>query len=483
MKIKELIENISGVIYVKGPLDKDISCVAYDSRKASKACVFVAIKGFNVDGHDFINHAISKGAVAVIGERDLDLQEITYIKVTDSRKALAQCSACYYGYPSRKLRIIGVTGTNGKTTTTYLVKALLEQAGYKTGVIGTIGNLIGDKFLPSERTTPESLELNKIFMEMVKENVKYVAMEVSSHSLKLSRVEGIGFEVGVFTNLTQDHMDFHKTFEDYYESKRKLFDSSKRAVINADDESGRKILNSLNVPAISYGIDNMADLRARNVKVSAQGVCYEADIDGRRFFVSYRVPGIFSVYNSLAAIGTGLSLGISPEILISAMENVKGVPGRFETVNAGQDFTVIVDYSHTPDGLENVLKTIKTFVMGRIITVFGCGGDRDRKKRPMMGEIASKLSDYCIITSDNPRSEDPEAIIEEIERGIINNNYEKVVDRREAIARAIDMAKKGDVVLIAGKGHEDYQILKDRVIHFNDREVAAEFLTKRRQRE
>lgn len=479
MKIKDLIETISNIVYVKGPVDADISCVAYDSRKVSEGCIFVAIKGFNVDGHDFIPHAVSKGAVAVIGERDLEIPEITYIRVTDSRKALAQSCAWYYGYPSRKLGIIGVTGTNGKTTTTYLIKALLERAGYKTGVIGTIGNLIGNKFLHTERTTPESLELNSLFLDMVREDVKYVAMEVSSHSLKLSRVEGIDFEVGIFTNLTQDHMDFHKTFEDYYESKRKLFDFSKKAVINVDDKSGKKILGSIKIPALSYGIENVADLRARNVKVSAGGVFYEVDIGGRKFYVSYRVPGRFSVYNSLAALGTGLMLGISPELLISALESVKGVPGRFETVNMGQDFTVIVDYSHTPDSLENALKTIKSFATGRIITVFGCGGDRDREKRPMMGGIASQLSDYCIITSDNPRSEEPEAIIEEIEKGIYNNNYEKIINRREAIAKAIDMAKKGDVVLIAGKGHEDYQILKDRIVHFDDREVAAEFLTRK----
>ncbi|MCR4430052.1 MAG: UDP-N-acetylmuramoyl-L-alanyl-D-glutamate--2,6-diaminopimelate ligase [Tepidanaerobacteraceae bacterium] len=479
MIIKELIEKISDIICVKGPMDIDISGVAYDSRKVSKGNIFVAIKGFNLDGHSFIPHAISKGAVAVIGELDMDIPEITYIRVADSRRVLAQICAKYYGYPAQKLGIIGVTGTNGKTTTTYLIKALLERAGYKTGVIGTIGNLIGDKFIHADRTTPESLELNILFREMLREDVKYVAMEVSSHSLKLSRVEGINFEVGVFTNLTQDHLDFHKTFEDYYETKKKLFDLSKKAVVNVDDESGKKILKSVKIPALSYGIENIADIRARNVKVSAEGVFYQADIGGRNFFVSYRVPGRFSVYNSLAAIGTGLLLGITPELLINALESVKGVPGRFETVNMGQDFTVIVDYSHTPDGLENVLRTIKSFASGRIITVFGCGGDRDHTKRPMMGGIASKLSDYCILTSDNPRSEDPEAIIWEIEKGIFNNNYEKIINRKEAIARAIDMAKKDDVILIAGKGHEDYQVLKDRTIHFDDREVAVEFLIKK----
>jgi UDP-N-acetylmuramoyl-L-alanyl-D-glutamate--2,6-diaminopimelate ligase len=479
VKIGNLITKMSDIVYVKGPGDADISSVAYDSRMVSEGCLFVAIKGFNVDGHDFVPQAISRGAAAIIGEQDLDLPGIIYIRVRNSRKALAEASAWFYGYPSRKLGIIGVTGTNGKTTTTYLVKAMLDRAGYKTGVIGTIGNLIGDKILHAERTTPESLELNRLFLNMVQQGVNYVAMEVSSHSLKLHRVDGIDFQVGIFTNLTQDHLDFHKTFEDYYESKKKLFDLSRKAVVNVDDKSGRKILQSIDIPAISYGIDTDADLRARNVNISLEGVFYDIEVKGEKFSISYHVPGRFSVYNSLAALGAGLALGIPMDTLIDALGKVRGVPGRFEPVIVGQDFAVIVDYAHTPDGLENVLKTIKSFARGRIITVFGCGGDRDRKKRPIMGSIASRLSDYCIITSDNPRSEEPEAIIDEIEKGVVSSNYEKIADRREAIAKAIEMAKKDDVILIAGKGHEDYQILKDRTIHFDDREVAAELLVKK----
>ncbi|HHW02995.1 MAG TPA: UDP-N-acetylmuramoyl-L-alanyl-D-glutamate--2,6-diaminopimelate ligase [Thermoanaerobacterales bacterium] len=479
MKLGNLISKLPDIVYVKGPADVNISSVEYDSRRVTEGSLFVAIKGFNADGHDFVPQAISGGAVAVIGEQDLDLPNITYIRVMNSRKALAQSCAWFYDYPSKKLGIIGVTGTNGKTTTTYLVKAMLDRAGYKTGVIGTIGNLVGDKVLRAERTTPESLELNRLFLDMVHQGVNYVAMEVSSHSLKLHRVDGIDFEVGIFTNLTQDHLDFHKTFEDYYESKKKLFDLSRKAVVNVDDESGRNLLQNIDIPAISYGIDNDADLRAINVHISLDGVFYDVEVKGKRFSVAYRVPGKFSVYNSLAALGTGISLGIPMDILIDALGKVTGVPGRFEPVKMGQDFAVIVDYAHTPDGLENVLRTIKSFVTGRIITVFGCGGDRDRRKRPVMGHIASRFSDYCIITSDNPRSEEPEAIIDEIEKGVIGSNYEKIVDRREAIARAIEMAEKDDVVLIAGKGHEDYQVLKDKIIHFDDREVAAELLLKK----
>jgi UDP-N-acetylmuramoyl-L-alanyl-D-glutamate--2,6-diaminopimelate ligase len=479
MKIKELVSKLSGILSINGSTNADITSIVYDSRKAGKGSLFVAIKGMSADGHEFIPQALEKGAVAVIGERDLKLENAVYIRVASSRRALAQSSAWFYGYPAQKLKLIGVTGTNGKTTTTYLVKAMLDEAGIKTGVIGTIGNWIGNKLLPAERTTPESLELNQLFSQMLEEGVEYVAMEVSSHSLKLSRVDGIEFEVGIFTNLTQDHLDFHRTFEDYFNSKKKLFDFSRKAVINADDESGQKLIKLLDIPVTSYAIENKADLKAENVKITAGGVSYDLMVGSSRVPVSYCVPGRFSVYNSLAAIAAGLALGLSPDTMTKALEKVEGVPGRFEVVKSGQDFTVIVDYAHTPDGLENVLKTIKNFCTGRIITVFGCGGDRDKKKRPIMGKIASELSDYCIITSDNPRSEDPEAIIGEIEKGITAGNYEIIPDRKDAIKRAIEIAEKNDVVLIAGKGHENYQILKDKVIHFDDKEVAAEFLRKR----
>lgn len=479
MNIGNLFSKLTDLVNIKGPRDNDITGVEYDSRRVSEGCLFIAVKGFNVDGHDFIQEAVAKGARAVIGEKNLDIPGITYIMVKDSRKALSQASSWFYGYPSEKLKIIGVTGTNGKTTTTYLVKAMLDMAGFKTGVIGTIGNVIGEKVLHAERTTPESLELNRLFFKMADEGVEYVIMEVSSHSLKLHRVDGIDFEVGIFTNLTQDHLDFHKTFEDYFNSKKKLFDLSKKAVINADDESGRKILESISIPAASYSIENKADLMAQDVKIFPEGVFYELKVNGEKFSISYHVPGKFSVYNSLAAIGTGLLLGIPMDTLVEALKRVKGIPGRFEPIKMGQDFTVIVDYSHTPDSLENALKTIKSFARGKILTVFGCGGDRDRKKRPIMGEIASRYSDYSIITSDNPRSEDPEAIIDEIEQGMTNKNYERIADRKEAIRRAIMMAQKEDVVLIAGKGHEDYQILKDRTIHFDDREMAERFIRER----
>ncbi|TYP54947.1 UDP-N-acetylmuramoyl-L-alanyl-D-glutamate--2,6-diaminopimelate ligase [Thermosediminibacter litoriperuensis] len=478
MKVGQFLKTLSEIVDVRGSTDIEISSIAYDSRKVEKGSLFIAIQGFKLDGHDYIREAVSNGAVAVIGEKEVDLSEdVLYIKVKNSRKALSEVSSLFFGKPAERLNVIGVTGTNGKTTTTYLIKAILDEAGYSTGVVGTIGIRIKDRLLPAERTTPESLELNQIFSEMLKEGVEYVAMEVSSHSLKLHRVDHIKFEVGVFTNLTQDHLDFHASFEDYYASKKKLFDLSRKAVINVDDESGERLCRELNIPVLTYAVEKNADVRAENVAISSDGVSYDVCAGGKRRKIVYRVPGRFSVYNSLAAISACLFLGIDLDTMTKALEKVRGVPGRFEPVDEGQNFTVIVDYAHTPDGLENVLNAIKTFARGRIITVFGAGGDRDRGKRPLMGRVVSEHSDYFIITSDNPRTEDPQAIIDDIEKGIMEKSkYEKVTDRREAIKRAIEMASGGDVILIAGKGHEDYQIIGDKILPFDDREVVREFL-------
>lgn len=454
----------------------NISSIAYDSRKVKKGTLFIAIPGFKFDGHDFIPEAIKKGATLIVGQKKLDL-DFPYIQVKDSRRALSKISAKFYGYPAEKLKIIGITGTNGKTTTSYLLKAILDEVGFNTGVIGTIGNKIKDTSIPAEHTTPESLEINQLFYKMLEEDVDYVAMEVSSHSLKLKRVDEICFDVGVFTNLSQDHLDFHKSFDDYFKSKRKLFEISKKAVINADDKAGQKIIDTINIPMLTYGIKNKdADIRAEDVKITDKSVSYTLKVKNKKLPICYHVPGLFSVYNSLAAIATGLLLSIPLETLSAVLKKVKGVPGRFEPVERGQDYTVIVDYAHTPDGLRNVLKTIKSFCRGRIITVFGCGGDRDKTKRPIMGEISSKLSDFTIITSDNPRSENPEKIIDDIEKGLLNKNYERILNREDAIKRAIEITQKNDVVLIAGKGHETYQILNDKTIHFDDKEIASNFI-------
>jgi len=478
MKINELVKILPEVISIDGPLNMEINSVVDDSRQVKEGALFVAVTGDNFDGHDFIPEVIKRGAKAVIGEKPISLaKDKTYIRVNDSRKALAISSAWFYGFPGDKLRLIGVTGTSGKTTTTYLIRAMLEEVGATSGVIGTIRNIIKDRELPTSFTTPGSLKLNELFSQMVEQNVEYVVMEVSSHSLKLHRVEGLTFEVGVFTNLTQDHLDFHKTLEDYFWSKQKLFKQSKQAVINIDDKSGTRLLDIIDIPATTYGIENPARLMAQNIRQTMEGVYYDLVYQDEKYPVFYGVPGRFSVYNSLSALAVGITLGFPIDSLINALKKVKGVPGRFEPVENDKGFTVLVDYAHKPDSLKNVLLTIKEFCKGNIITVFGCGGDRDREKRPIMGKIATELSDYTIITSDNPRSEDPEAIIRQIESGVVGRNYQKITDRRKAIQQALLMAKKGDTVLIAGKGHETYQIIGDKKLHFDDKEVVKEFLS------
>jgi len=476
MKIKELIRILPDVISVDGSLDLEITSVVDDSRQVKQGALFVAVSGNNFDGHDYIPEALKCGAQVVIGQKSVNIKDKTYIRVKDSRKALAISSAWFYDFPGDKLRLVGVTGTSGKTTITYLIRAMLKEVGATSGVIGTIGNVINSSKLPTSFTTPGPLKLNELFSQMLKQNIDYVVMEVSSHSLKLHRVEGLKFEVGVFTNLTQDHLDFHKTFEDYFCSKQKLFQQSKQAVINIDDKSGKRLLETVDIPALTYGIENPADLMAQNIRLKGEGVFYNFVYKDKKYPVFYGVPGLFSVYNSLAALATGIALGFPIDSLINALKKVNQVPGRFELIKNDKDIIVIVDYAHKPDGLKNVLLTIKEFCKGNIITVFGCGGDRDRGKRPIMGKIASELSDYTIITSDNPRSENPETIIQEIESGVVGKNYIKITDRRQAIQKAIKMAKKGDAVLIAGKGHETYQIIDDKKIHFDDREVAKEYL-------
>ena len=478
MKLYELIRILPDVISVDGPTEVEVNLVVDDSRRAKEGALFVAVAGENFDGHVFIPEVIKNGAKAVIGEKALRLsQDVTYIRVKNSRRALAVSSAWLYGFPADKLKLVGVTGTSGKTTTTYLVKAMLKEAGVRSGLIGTIANIINDDKLPASFTTPGALELNQLFSKMLEQKVEYAVMEVSSHSLKLYRVEGLQFEVGIFTNLSRDHLDFHKSVEDYFASKQKLFRQSKRAVINMDDEYGKKLLDIIDIPVLTYGIENPADLTAQNIRQTGKGVFYDLVYKDERYPIFYGVPGRFSVYNSLAALAAGISLGFPVASLVRALSKVEGVPGRFELIKNDRDITVIVDYAHKPDGLKNVLLTMREFCNGRIITVFGCGGDRDRGKRPIMGRISTELSDFTIITSDNPRSEDPEAIIREIESGVVGKNYTKITDRREAIRAALKMAQKGDGVLIAGKGHENYQIIGDKKIHFDDREVAREYLS------
>lgn len=483
MKLKSILKGLEYEL-LRGGLDIEISKIEYDSRKIEPKDLFICIKGYATDGHNYVQAALDKGAAAILCMDDIEDiaadKDCTVVKVKDTRKAMALAGSNYYGNPKEKLKIIGVTGTNGKTTSTFMIKSILEEAGFKTGIIGTIANYIGDKKVETSRTTPESLDLHKLFCEMVDQEVKYVVMEVSSHSLYLDRVYGIEFCEGVFTNLTRDHLDFHKTFENYYDAKLILFRNSRNSVINIDSDYGMKVWNDINGNKISCSIESPADVKAENLIMHSRGVEFDLGYDNNTVRINLNIPGKYNVENALGSAGACLMEGISLEIVKKGLERMLCVPGRCEIVNYGSNlgFDIIVDYAHTPDGLENILKTAREFTTGRLISVFGCGGDRDRTKRPIMGDIGTKLSDIAVITSDNPRTEDPDLIIKDILEGVSKDNYIVVENRREAIKRAIETAKKGDVIVIAGKGHEDYQILKTGKIHFDEREVVKEILEK-----
>ncbi|QZY57187.1 UDP-N-acetylmuramoyl-L-alanyl-D-glutamate--2,6-diaminopimelate ligase [Crassaminicella profunda] len=482
MKLKELIKNLS-IVDIMGEVDLEVEGIAYDSRKVEKNYIFVCVVGMKTDGHTYIDQAIKTGATVLIVQKDISpIKGVTIIKVEDSRKTLAKVSSNFFQNPTANMDIVGVTGTNGKTTITHLIKNILEKSGMNTGLIGTISHQILDKEYKANNTTPESLELQKMFKEMKDLKVNACAMEVSSHSLVLDRVEGINFKIGVFTNLTRDHLDFHESIENYKNAKAKLFYQTTLAnIINIDDTYGEEIakeVNLLDTKLITYGIKRKADIYAEDIYISPKGAEFTLITPKFRGNIRIATPGMFSVYNALAAMAVCYVLGFEYEQIKKGIESIEGVAGRFESVQNEKNHTIIVDYSHTPDALENALKTIKEFVEGKIITVFGCGGDRDKVKRPMMGEIAGKLSDFCIITSDNPRSEEPNSIIKDIEVGIKKTNckYKMIVDRKEAIKEAIKNSNQKDIVLIAGKGHETYQILGDKIIDFDDRKIAQEIL-------
>ena len=483
MKLAKLIEGLEYEV-LKGNLDVSINSINYDSRKVKDGDIFVCIKGFKSDGHNFINAAINNGAKVIVCEDEADVKDgITLIKFKDTRKALAKIGAKYYDNPCDKLNIIGVTGTNGKTTTAFMIKNILESCNEKVGLIGTIANYIGDEKLETERTTPESLELQELFRNMVDKGVKYCVMEVSSHSLELDRVYGVDFEVGIFTNLTRDHLDFHKTFENYYKAKYKLFPRSKTSIVNIDDKYGVRITEDLQkeniTNFITYGIKNRADIMAKNEKLENMDILFDLVTEDKTERVLLPIPGEYNIYNALGAISACKVLGISLEDIKEGLKHVV-VPGRCERAARGHKlhYEIIIDYAHTPDGLENILKTAREFTRGRLISVFGCGGDRDKVKRPQMGKIGTDLSDVAVITSDNPRSEEPDSIIDDIIAGIEKDNYIRITNRHEGIEKAMEIAEEGDVIVIAGKGHETYQILNTGTIHFNEREVIEEILKK-----
>lgn len=484
MLLKEVIKGVE-VIDTKGNLDIEIDNIQYDSRKVENNGLFICVKGFTVDGHDFIDKALEKGAKAFLVEEDVERDGITFIKVKNTRGDMARVADNFYNHPSQRFEVIGVTGTNGKTSITTFLDEILISDNNKVGLIGTIKISDGDKEIESNSTTPESVDLQQCFDKMIDNGCKYCAMEVSSHALALNRVAQTKYKVGVFTNLTPDHLDFHKDLDDYRDAKEKLFYMTTNAnVINIDDNGGKIIYNNiknLDTKCYSYGIDNEADFMAKNIKIEARGVSYRLITPTYEEDIFVPVPGKFTVYNTLAVIATCYALEIPKEIVIDGLKNTGGVAGRFETISNDTGISVIVDYAHTPDALENVIKTAREFAKNRIITVFGCGGDRDTTKRPLMGDIAQKYSDICIVTSDNPRTEDPKLIIEDILEGLdkTKENYKVVIDRKEAIKEAIEMAQKDDVILIAGKGHENYQIIGKVKHHFDDKEIANEFLNMR----
>lgn len=464
MKLKDILKSAE--------LDIEIKGISYDSRKTKPGDVFVAVKGFLTDGHKYVKSAVEKGAVCCVCQDDVEGVDIPCIKVEDSRRAMAEMAKNFYGNPTSKLNLLGVTGTNGKTTVTYLVKAILEENGEKVGLIGTNKNMIGDRDLPTERTTPEALEMMELFDEMVKEGCTYAIMEVSSHSLDLHRVAGCEYKAGAFTNLTQDHLDFHGSMENYFAAKKKLFGMCEKGVVNADDSYGARLAEAY-PNLLTCGIEN-GKLRAQNIEYTSNGV----NFDCGSMKINLKIPGEFSVYNALVAIGICKECGVCDDVIARALSKATGVKGRAEVVDCGGDYTLLIDYAHTPDGLENILKSVRGFAQGRVVALFGCGGDRDKTKRPKMGKVAGRLADFCIITSDNPRSEEPAEIIRNILEGMDDAMAEYVVieNRRDAIEYAIKHARTGDVIVLAGKGHEDYQILKDKTIHFDEREVIRDIL-------
>ena len=486
MKLKELLKEMD-ILWRQGDPEIEISGIENDSRLIRPGYLFVAVKGYETDGHSFCGQAILNGAAAILLEQEEGIDQalcrergVAVIKTADSRRALAQAAAAFYGQPAEGLDMVGITGTNGKTSTAILSYRILETAGHLAGVIGTISNFIHNRELPAERTTPEAHQLQKLLSQMRAEAVDTVVMEVSSHALALGRVEGIRFKVAAFTNLSLDHLDFHQTMENYLKAKSRLFQMAQIGVINADDPVKDELLKEHRCQRLYfYSLkDPAADFYADQIEHHLTGTKYRLSFAGQSYPVILRTPGNFSVYNSLAAIGITYSLGVPLDRIVRALAECSQVRGRFQPVELPGGFTAIVDYAHTPDGLENVLRSIGEFKTGKVITVFGCGGDRDRSKRPLMAEIAEHYSDYVIITSDNPRTEDPEKIIAEVASGMTGMAYELETDRRQAIEKALSRAEAGDVVLVAGKGHEDYQIIGRQKQPFDDVKVIEEWRNK-----
>ncbi|WP_059170050.1 UDP-N-acetylmuramoyl-L-alanyl-D-glutamate--2,6-diaminopimelate ligase [Bacillus sp. FJAT-27445] len=481
MKLHDLLKHLHqpGALPDENP---EIVSVEDSDSKVIDGSLFICIKGYSVDGHDFAETAVKKGAAAIVAQRPLDCSVPVFI-VRDTTRAKAVIADAFYGHPSHGIHLTGITGTNGKTTTSHLIEQIFADAGNKTGLIGTMYTKIGDKKYDVKNTTPESLTLQKTFRMMADEGVTHAVMEVSSHALDYGRVHGTDFNVAVFTNLTQDHLDYHKTMEKYRQAKSLLFsqlgntyseNSPKFAVLNSDDPASGEFIKATAAHVLTYGIDQKADIQAGDIKLSPQGTSFILQVAGESYPVTMKQVGKFNVYNALAAIGAAIAAGLNPRDALATLEKIEGVAGRFETVDAGQDFTVIVDYAHTPDSLENVLKTVSEFAKRNVYVIVGCGGDRDKAKRPLMAKIACDYGTHPVLTSDNPRSEDPLAILGDMEEGVKGRDYKVIPDRREAINFAVRSAESGDIILIAGKGHETYQEINGVKHDFDDRVAARE---------
>ena len=478
MKLKKLLEGIE-IIESTADMELDIASVAYDSRKVERGGLFVAISGFASDGNRFIPMAMEKGAAVIVTAKKPEL-DVPYVLVPSDRLALALIGCNFYSHPARSMTMIGVTGTNGKTSVTLLLKQVIEKVlGAKVGLIGTMENRIGDLVIPTERTTPESFELQGLFAQMRDAGCKYVVMEVSSHAIALERIGGVRFDVAAFTNLTEDHLDFHKTMENYCDTKAELFNRCDKAVLNCDDSWFERISQNVKCDMLTTSVKGSGSLNARDLLLRADGIAFTAEMGTEHASVSLQIPGRFTVYNAITVLGIASQLGISLQTAASALATAEGVRGRVEVVpTPGKPYTVLLDYAHTPDGLENVLTSVRDFCKGNLIVVFGCGGDRDHIKRPIMGHIGVSLADFAVITSDNPRNEDPMTIISDILKGVEDTDGEYIVieNRRKAIQYAMDKAGKNDIIILAGKGHETYQEIRGVKHHLDEREEVTAYL-------
>ncbi len=487
MTLRELCRDVPYVIEIKGDPDLEIGEITSGSKDRTNRGLFFCIVGARFDAHDYAWEAVENGCVALIVERFLDIN-VPQVQVSNGRAAMARIAANFYGNPSAEMRMVGITGTKGKTTTTYLLKSIVEKAGMKCGIIGSTGSMIADRHLDSKLTTPDPIDLQKTLRDMLDAGVQVVGMEVSAHALDMYRLDGMNFEVGCYTNLSQDHLDYFYTMDRYFETKKQFFSTgmAQNACINADDETAKRMEDGLKQPFITYGICENADVFARDIEITEEGVNFCVQLHGMHdISVQMKMTGRFNVYNALAATSCALVLGIEPDIIRQGLEAVKSVPGRIEMLQTGTPYKVILDYSHAPDALENILTTVRQFTRNRVIAVFGCGGDRDKGKRPMMGEIGGRLADHCILTSDNPRTENPLVILAAIEKGIrpTGGSYEVIENRREAIARALHMAEDGDVIVLAGKGHETYQEIMGVKRPFDEKVIVSELLHEMNQNE